>query len=120
MKVFISQPMKDKTEKEILDQRKQITDYIQGKYKNAKIIDSYVQTAPDEAYPIFFLGLSMQFLSQADLCIFAEGWEDARGCRIEHQVCEEYNIPRLLPEMMIDLEKKEENEVAQQTLKSAT
>ena len=95
MKVFISQPMKDRTEKEILDQRQQIVDYIQSKYKNTKIIDSYVQTAPDEVNPVFFLGLSMQFLSQADLVVFAKGWEDARGCRIEQQVCEEYNIPSI-------------------------
>ena len=100
MKVFISQPMKGRTEKEILDQRQQITDYIKSKYKNSKIIDSYVETAPDEANPVFFLGLSMQFLSQADLVVFAKGWEEARGCRIEHQVCKEYNIPRLLPEMI--------------------
>lgn len=95
MKVFISQPMKGKTDKEILDQRKQITNYIQSKWENAEIIDSYVETAPDEVNPVFFLGLSMQFLSQADVCIFAQGWEDARGCRIEQQVCEEYNIPSI-------------------------
>jgi len=91
LKVFISQPMNNKTDKEILDQRRIITEYIKSKYSEAEIIDSYVQT--EETNPVFFLGLSMQFLSQADLCIFADGWEKARGCRIEHQVCEEYNIP---------------------------
>ena len=95
MKVFISQPMQNKTEKEILDQRNKITDYINENYDKVEIIDSYVETAPDEVNPVFFLGLSMQFLSQADVCIFAQGWEDARGCRIEHQVCEEYNIPKV-------------------------
>lgn len=42
MKVFISQPMKDKTEKEILDQRKRIEDYIKNEVdEDVEIIDSY-------------------------------------------------------------------------------
>jgi len=96
LKVFISQPMKGRTEKEILDQRKRIEEYIKSEVNyEVEILDSYVESAPDECNPVFFLGLSLQFLSQADLCVFAEGWEDARGCRIEQQVCEEYNIPNI-------------------------
>ena len=96
MKVFISQPMKDKTEKEILDQRKRIEDYIKSEVNyEVEIIDSYVQSAPDECNPVFFLGLSLQFLSQADLAVFCKGWEDARGCRIEQQVCVDYRIPNI-------------------------
>ena len=94
MKVFISQPMKGRTEKEILDQRKRIEDYIKQEVnQDVEILDSYVESAPDECNPVFFLGLSLQFLSQADLAVFCEGWENARGCRIEHQVCEDYGIP---------------------------
>ena len=96
MKVFISQPMKGRTEKEILDQRKKIEEYIKANVNyDVEILDSYVESAPDECNPVFFLGLSLQFLSQADLVVFAKGWEDARGCRIEQQVCEEYNIPSI-------------------------
>jgi hypothetical protein len=94
MKVFISQPMKDKTEKEIVDQRKRIEDYIRGEVnEDVEIIDSYVQDAPDECNPVFFLGLSLQFLSQADLAVFAQGYENARGCVIEREVCNKYGIP---------------------------
>lgn len=94
MKVFISQPMKDKTEKEILDQRKRIEDYIKSEVnEDVEIIDSYVQDAPDECNPVFFLGLSLQFLSQADLAVFAQGYENARGCVIEREVCNKYGIP---------------------------
>lgn len=94
MKVFISQPMKDKTEKEILDQRKRIEDYIKSEVdEDVEIIDSYVQNAPDECNPVFFLGLSLQFLSQADLAVFAQGYENARGCVIEREVCDKYGIP---------------------------
>lgn len=94
MKVFISQPMKDKTEKEILDQRKRIEDYIKSEVnEDVEIIDSYVQDAPDECNPVFFLGLSLQFLSQADLAVFAQDYENARGCVIEREVCNKYGIP---------------------------
>ena len=94
MKVFISQPMKDKTEKEILDQRKRIEDYIKSEEdEDVEIIDSYVQNAPDDCNPVFFLGLSLQFLSQADLAVFAQGYENARGCVIEREVCDMYGIP---------------------------
>ena len=94
MKVFISQPMKDKTEKEIVDQRKRIEDYIKSEVdEDVEIIDSYVQDAPDECNPVFFLGLSLQFLSQADLAVFAQGYENARGCVIEREVCDKYGIP---------------------------
>lgn len=94
MKVFISQPMKDKTEKEILDQRKRIEDYIKSEVNyEVEILDSYVESAPDECNPVFFLGLSLQFLSQADLAVFAQGYENARGCVIEREVCNKYGIP---------------------------
>ena len=31
-------------------------------------------------------------LSKADLAVFAPDWENSRGCRIERQCCNEYNI----------------------------
>ena len=92
MKVFISQPMKGRTEKEILDQRKRIENCLLKGYKDVEILDSYVESAPDECNSVFFLGLSLQFLSQADLAVFCEGWETARGCIIERMVCRHYNI----------------------------
>ena len=35
---------------------------------------------------------SLKLLSGADVAYFAEGWEDARGCRIEHECAVEYGI----------------------------
>lgn len=94
MKVFISQPMKGRTEKEILDQRKKIEEYIKANVNyDVEILDSYVESAPDECNPVFFLGLSLQFLSQADLAVFTQDYESARGCVIEREVCNRYGIP---------------------------
>lgn len=39
-------------------------------------------------------------MSGADLVVFAPDWHTARGCRIEHLVCELYGIPTLVaPEL---------------------
>lgn len=57
-----------------------------------EILDSFFQEAPAEAKPLWFLGKSLEVLSEADLAAFAPGWETARGCKIEHQCAKEYGI----------------------------
>lgn len=91
-KVFISQPMKDKTNEEIIAEREEAKKYLDENYDDYEIIDSFIEDLPHNAKPVFFLAMSIQYLSQADLAIFCKGWEDARGCKIEHQVCESYGI----------------------------
>jgi len=34
-------------------------------------------------------------LSTADVAYFAEGWDEARGCKIEHECAVEYGINRI-------------------------
>lgn len=43
--------------------------------------------------PLDYLARSIEFLAKADVAIFAPGWQNARGCRIEHQCAEDYGIP---------------------------
>lgn len=40
-------------------------------------------------------GRSIEVLAKADLAVFMNGWENARGCRIEHQAAKNYSIPTL-------------------------
>lgn len=92
-KLFISQPMRGKTDEEILavrsDAIQAAKDYIG---EDVEVIDSFFQNAPADARPLWFLGKSIELLSTADIAYFARGWNDARGCRIEHQCAEEYGI----------------------------
>ena len=37
-----------------------------------------------------YLAKSIEFIANVDGVVFMPGWENARGCRIEHQVAEEY------------------------------
>lgn len=38
------------------------------------------------------LGKLIELLSTTDAVYFADGWNNARGCRIEHQVAADYGI----------------------------
>lgn len=93
-KLFISQPMKGKTDSEILEERETATEAARNALgEDVELIDSFFQNAPADARPLWFLGKSLELLSTADIAYFASGWENARGCRIEHTCAEEYGIP---------------------------
>lgn len=81
MKVFISQPMNGKTNEEILDERNKAA----ALYPLAEIVDSFFRDAPHDADPLWYLGESIKLIGEADVVYFCEGWEKARGCRIEHE-----------------------------------
>lgn len=97
-KLFISQPMRDKTDEEILAVREKAIEsaknYLKecGEEDEIEVIDSFFQNAPAEARPLWFLAKSLELLSTADVAYFAKGWEDARGCRIENECAIEYGI----------------------------
>ena len=92
-KLFISQPMRGKTDEEILAERKKAIESAERNLREpVEVIDSFFQNAPVDARPLWFLGKSLELLSTADIAYFAKGWEDARGCRIENQCAIEYGI----------------------------
>lgn len=92
-KLFISQPMRGKTDEEILAAReKAIKSAERNLGEPVEVIDSFFQNAPADARPLWFLGKSLELISTADIAYFAKGWEDARGCRIENQCAIEYGI----------------------------
>lgn len=92
-KLFISQPMRGKTDEEILAERKKTIESAERNLgEPVEVIDSFFQNAPADARPLWFLGKSLELLSTADIAYFAKGWEDARGCRIENQCAIEYGI----------------------------
>lgn len=93
MKVFISQPMKDKTNEEILKEREQLIENAKKRYgDDIEVIDSFFKDVPHDAKPLWFLGKSIELLSTADVAYFAKDWETARGCRIEHDCAVEYGV----------------------------
>ena len=94
-KLFISQPMKGKTDEEILKEREKAIASAKRNFvedEEIEVIDSFFQSAPADARPLWFLGKSLELLSTADIAYFAKGWENARGCKIEHEVAVQYGL----------------------------
>lgn len=99
-KLFISQPMRNKTDEEILKERElAIQEAKEQLGEDVKIIDSFFQNGEELAgvkrSGVYWLGKSLELLSTADVAYFASGWEKARGCIIEHEVAKEYGIDRI-------------------------
>lgn len=96
-KLFISQPMRGKTNEEILATRQKAVILAEMKLgEKVEVIDSFFKDALTEANPLWFLAKSLELLSTADVAYFAKGWEEARGCRIENACAIEYGIARVI------------------------
>lgn len=93
-KLFISQPMREKSIADILVERRKAIESAEEKTgEPVEVIDSFVQRAPAYAKPLWILGKSLELLAGADIAYFAKGWQDARGCKIENTCAIEYGIP---------------------------
>lgn len=96
-RLFISQPMKGKTDAEIMAERKKAINSAEEKIgEPVEVIDSFFQEAPADAKPLWFLGKSLELLAGADIAYFAKGWQDARGCKVEHTCAVEYDIETII------------------------
>ena len=95
-KLFISQPMRGLTDEEILKAREKIrvrAEMVMG--EPLELIDSFLADYPGEInkhVPVWYLGKSIQLLSQADIAYFGGDWRNARGCKIEHEIADKYGI----------------------------
>lgn len=95
-KVFISQPMNGMEEKEILHTRNETISFLKTAYGNdIEILDSYFNNyiADGGCAPLKYLAKSLEIMANADVACFVEGWQNARGCKIERECAEKYNIP---------------------------
>jgi hypothetical protein len=100
MKAMLSQPMAGKSEKEIAITR----DRAIGKLKdegyevvNTLFTDEWYSAEAMEKrgvvnIPLCFLAKSLENMSQCDTVYFCRGWENARGCRIEHETALAYGL----------------------------
>jgi len=91
---MISQPMNGLTEEQITNAQNKFLEY--AKKENLEVVNTYFK---DEWYsqdsmnlrgivqiPVFFLAKSLEYMSECSTVYFAKGWENARGCKIEHEV----------------------------------
>ena len=92
MKVMISQPMKGRTEEQIKEERKRIVDKF-NKMHIEVINTIFTEEAPEDyKMAVYYLAKSIDVMRNIDALYMCDGWREARGCRIEHQVAKEYGI----------------------------
>ena len=98
MKLFISQGMRGKTDEDILAERNKAIEIVRKMFPSneVEVLDSFFQgeeePADVKASGLWLLGKSFQFLAKADVAYFADGWENYRGCRMEHNACLKYGV----------------------------
>lgn len=92
-KLFISQPMRGKSEEEIMREREiAIAKAKEIVGEDIEILETFFDDFSEDAKPLQYLARSIEFLAKADIAYFAPGWEDARGCKIEHDCAAQYGV----------------------------
>lgn len=104
VRLFISQPMRGKSDEEIESEREKLIEIAEAVYfgrGEVEVIDSFfkggIDVPADAKAPLYYLGKSLELLATADVAIFAKGWREARGCRIEHECADGYGVARIEP-----------------------
>ena len=94
IKVFISQPMKDRTNEEIENERKEIiailNESMAKMVTKSSIASSRMSHTMQSHYG--FQENRSNYYPTADVAVFVKGWNNARGCVMEHLACENYKI----------------------------
>jgi hypothetical protein len=96
LKVFISVPMKGKTDIEIAEAFEKAKQDVRSRYSvDIEFLDSFIRENPPECKntAVWFLGKSIEVLANADLAYFAKGWYFNRGCKSENRIAHAYEIP---------------------------
>ena len=105
-KAMLSQPMAGKTEVEIVATREKAISALEEKgYKvvNTLFTDEWYSKEKMEErgvvqIPLCFLAKSLENMSLCHVAYFCKGWENARGCRIEHDAAVAYGLTILYEE----------------------
>lgn len=99
-KAMVSQPMAGKTEEEIVATRERAMKHLEGlgyEFVNTKFTDEWyspekMQERGVVNIPLCFIAKSLESMSLCHAAYFAKGWEQTRGCRIEHEVAKAYGV----------------------------
>lgn len=99
-KAMLSQPMAGKTEEEIVATRERAISVLESKgYEvvNTLFTDEWYSKEAMEKrgvaqIPLCFLAKSLENMSLCHAAYFCKGWENARGCKIEHDAAVAYGL----------------------------
>ena len=99
-KAMLSQPMAGKTDKEIVSTREKAISALKERgydIVNTLFTDEWYSREKMEErgvvqIPLCFLAKSLESMSLCHAAYFCKGWENARGCRIEHEAAVAYGL----------------------------
>jgi hypothetical protein len=99
-KMMISQPMAGKSKEEIKSTREKGIKFADDngyEFINTLFTDEWyskekMQERGVVNIPLCFIAKSLENMSLCDVAYFAKGWEETRGCRIEHEVAKAYEV----------------------------
>ena len=100
MKAMLSQPMAGKTDEEIIATREKAIKALEARgYEivNTLFTDEWYNRENMEKrgvvqIPLCFLAKSLENMSLCHAAYFCKGWEQARGCRLEHEAAVAYGL----------------------------
>lgn len=104
MKVFISVPMRGRTDEEIARAieiaKSKLSEMAQENQEYIIYVDNFVKVSSDmdiknPSTSMYCLGGAIQKMSKCDTIYFCPGWQEARGCVIERHVAVLYGLTRL-------------------------
>lgn len=99
-KAMLSQPMAGKTDEEIVAAREKAVSFLESagyEIVNTLFTDEWYSRENMEKrgvvqIPLCFLAKSIENMSLCHAAYFCKGWENARGCRIEHDTVKAYGL----------------------------
>lgn len=99
-KAMLSQPMAGKTDDEIREAREKAITALEK--EGCEIVNTlftdewYSKESMEERgvvqIPLCFWAKSLESMSKCHVAYFCKGWENARGCRIEHDAAVAYGL----------------------------
>ena len=100
MRAMLSQPMAGKSEQEIIETRERAIAALEARgYEvvNTLFTDEWYSHDSMRArgvvhIPLCFLAKSLENMSLCNVAYFCKGWEQARGCRLEHETAKTYGL----------------------------
>lgn len=106
LKAMLSQPMAGKTDEEIVTTRDRAIAALNAagyEVVNTLFTDEWYNKERMEErgvvqIPLCFLAKSLDNMSKCHAAYFCKGWENARGCKIEHEVAKAYGLTILYEE----------------------
>ena len=92
-KAMICQPMRGLTDDEILSVRNEAKSFLES--LGYEVINTFFDQSESEGIknrPLYCLSKALSKMADCDTVYFCKGWEDTRGCVIEHNAAAEYGL----------------------------